>query len=196
MDGLAYNLGRIDWDLFGTLTFRSVPSIKRAHCRAFAFLRQTAVRVRRPFPELLWVLRSELGETNGRFHFHFLLGGSQTRNVITLSHQLEHSWGGRVGRNSIAKIRPYDRSRSGAAYVTKCLTEGTSGANGYELSKFNLADQATVSYSTLRVMKQLRWQRRIQDDVPECGALCVGHAAECTCEKTVEAIPRQCCLTV
>jgi hypothetical protein len=37
------------------------------------------------------------------------------------------------------------------AYVMKCLTEGTWGANEYELRKFNLADTVTLSRSVIRV---------------------------------------------
>ena len=90
LDSYAYSLARIRWDVFGTLTFRSVPSAKRAYGRAWALMRLGAELVQRPYSQLLIALRAELGEMTGRFHFHFLLGGTQTRNEITLAHQLEH----------------------------------------------------------------------------------------------------------
>jgi hypothetical protein len=153
LDSYAYTLARVRWDVFGTLTFRSVPSTKKAYGRAWAFMREAAELVQRPYSQLLIVLRAEFGEMTGRFHFHFLLGGTQTRNAITLSHQLEHRWFGLFGQGSISKCRPYDRSRAGVAYVTKCLGKENWGANEYELGKFNLADTVTLSRSVFRVIR-------------------------------------------
>lgn len=155
LDSYAYSLARIRWDVFGTLTFRSVPSPKRAYGRAWALMRLGAELVQRPYSQLLIGLRAELGEMTGRFHFHFLLGGTKTRNEITLVHQLEHRWFGLFGQGAISKCRPYDRSRAGVAYVTKCLGEGTWGANEYEVRKFNLADTVTLSRSVFRVIRSL-----------------------------------------
>ena len=105
LDSYAYSLARIRWDVFGTLTFRSVPSPKRAFGRAWAHMHQAADIVERPYSQLLIALRAELGEKGGRFHFHYLLGGTWTRNAITLAHQLEHRWFGMFGQGAIAKCR-------------------------------------------------------------------------------------------
>ena len=155
LDSYAYSLARVRWDVFGTLTFRSVPSAKIAHGRAWALMRSGAELVQRPYGELLIALRAELGEKFGRFHFHLLLGGTQTRNEITLAHQLEHRWFGLFGQGAMSKCRAYDHSRAGVEYVTKCLTAGTWGANDYELRKFNLADTVTLSRSVFRVIRSL-----------------------------------------
>jgi hypothetical protein len=155
LDNYAYTLARIRWDIFGTLTFRSVPPSKIAYGRAWAFMRQAAELVQRPYSQLLIALRAEFGEMTGRFHFHFLLGGTQTRNAITLSHQLEHLWFGLFGQGAMSKCRVYDRSRAGVAYVTKCLGTLTQGANEYELGKFNLADTVTLSRSVFRVIRDM-----------------------------------------
>jgi hypothetical protein len=155
LDSYAYSLARIRWDVFGTLTFRSVPSPKKAYGRAWALMRLAAELVQRPYSQLLIALRAEYGEKTGRFHFHFLLGGTQARNEITLAHQLEHRWFGMFGQGAISKCRPYDRSRAGVAYVTKCLGSKTWGANHYELGKFNLADTVTLSRSVFRVIRSL-----------------------------------------
>jgi hypothetical protein len=155
LDSYAYSLARVRWDVFGTLTFRSIPSTKRAYGRAWALMRLAAKLVQRPYSQLLIALRAELGEMTGRFHFHFLLGGTQARNEITLAHQLEHHWFGLFGQGAISKCRPYDRSRAGVAYLTKCLGQGTWGANEYELRKFNLADTVTLSRSVFRVIRSL-----------------------------------------
>ena len=44
-------------------------------------------------------------------------------------------------------IAPYDRSQAGAEYICKCL-----GANAYELSKYNLALDVTLSDSVIRLI--------------------------------------------
>jgi len=155
LDSYAYSLARIRWDVFGTLTFRSVPSTKRAFGRAWAHMHQAAELVERPYSQLLIALRTELGEMGGRLHFHYLLGGTWTRNAITLAHQLEHRWFGMFGQGAIAKCRAYDRSRAGVEYVTKCLEEGLWGANEYELRKYNLADTVTLSRSVILVIEDL-----------------------------------------
>jgi len=155
LDNYAYSLARLQWDVFGTLTFRSVPSTKRAFGRAWAHLHHAAELSERPYSKLLIALRPELGELGGRFHFHYLLGGTQTRNEITLAHQLEHHWFGLSGQGAIAKCRAYDHSRAGVEYVTKCLTEGTVGKNEYELRKFNLSDSVTLSRSIFKVIESL-----------------------------------------
>ncbi len=51
------------------------------------------------------------------------------------------------------RCRAYDRSRAGVAYVTKCLQ--ASGANVYEVGKFNLADSVTLSRSVFRLIRRL-----------------------------------------
>jgi hypothetical protein len=155
LDSYAYSLARIRWDVFGTLTFRSVPSTKKAFGRAWAHLHHAAELCERPYSMLLIALRPELGELGGRFHFHYLLGGTLVRNEITLAHQLEHHWFGLAGQGAIAKCRAYDHTRAGVEYVSKCLTEGTLGKNEYELRKFNLSDSVTLSRSIFRVIADL-----------------------------------------
>lgn len=113
LDSYAYSLARVRWDVFGTLTFRSVPSPTIAYGRTWALMRLGAELVQRPYSQLLIGLRAELGEIGQRFHFHFLLGGTQARNEITLAHQLEHRWYGLFGQGAISKCRAYDRSRAG-----------------------------------------------------------------------------------
>ena len=163
LDSFAYSLARIRWDVFGTLTFRHpCPPRRSRMARAWALMHQAAKLVQRPYSRLLIALRAELGEMTGRFHFHFLLGGTQTRNATTLSHQLEHLWFGMFGQGAISKCRPYDRSLAGVAYVTKCLSQGTWGANAYEVGKFNLAD--TVTLSRVRVPRGARSLDRMGTD--------------------------------
>lgn len=155
-DNFAYTLARVRWDVFGTLTFKGcVPRRRIAYGHAWQHLRQAAELTGQPYAHLLSALREELGELNGRFHFHYLLGGTQTRNAITLAHRLEAAWKRQTG--AIAKIRPYDCSQAGVAYVTKCL----SGADVYEMNKYVSADQVTLSNSVYRVITTLE---RIAED--------------------------------
>jgi hypothetical protein len=49
LDGYAYSLARIRWDVFGSLTFRSVPSPKRAFGRAWAHMHHAAELCGRPY---------------------------------------------------------------------------------------------------------------------------------------------------
>ena len=155
-DNFAYTLARVRWDVFGTLTFKGcVPRPSHAHGHAWRHFRQAAQLTGQPYARLLIALRQERGELNGRFHFHYLLGGTETRNAITLSHRLEHLWKGQTG--AMAKIRPFDGSQAGVAYITKCL----SGADVYEMNKFISADQVTLSHSVYRVIGSLE---RIAED--------------------------------
>src|SRR6478609_2709917 len=74
-------LGRIQWDAFATLTFAgTVPKNKICFGQAFAWLQDTAKICAVPYKRLLIALRGEVGEENGRFHFHCLVGGTTTRN--------------------------------------------------------------------------------------------------------------------
>jgi hypothetical protein len=160
LDSYAYSLARIRWDIFGTMTFRHVPNPGKRDGRAWALMGLAAKLCQRPYSQLLIVLRGERGEMTGREHQHFLLGGTDARNRITLAHELEYEGFGLSGYLGFCKCRPYDDCRAGVAYVLKCLSEGVWGANEYELRKFNLADTVTLSNSIFRVVRSLdRMQR-------------------------------------
>ena len=98
-------------------------------------MRQAAKLVQRPYSQLLIALRAELGEMTGRFHFHFLLGGTKRATQSRCRTSLNTGGIGLFGQGAISKCRPYDRSLAGVAYVTKCLNQGTWGANEYEVEK-------------------------------------------------------------
>lgn len=154
-DNFAYTLARIRWDVFGTLTFKGkVPRERIAYGHAWRHLHQAAKLTGQPYASLLIALRAERGEQNGRFHFHYLLGGTEIRNAITLAHQLEYSWKGQVG--AISKIRPFDCSQAGVAYITKCL----SGGDVYEMNKFISAEEVTLSRSVYQVIGSLERMAR------------------------------------
>lgn len=155
LDGVAYVLAGADWDLFGTLTFSVIPPVRKAYSRVWRCVAQTATLSGVPYHSLLHCVRRELGEVNGRLHFHILIGATRHRNLITLSHQLRFWWGRQFG--AFADVRPYDRSLAGADYVAKCL--GYDGANAYEVGKFDQADEVTFSRSLMRLMRRERRSR-------------------------------------
>ena len=147
----AITLARIRWDFFATLTFAgTVPRESIAYGLAFRWLRGVAEACDvKPYKRLISALRGEFGELGGRFHFHCLVGGTNTRNYITAGHALEHRWkvitnGGRV------EVRQYNRTLAGAEYVSKCL-----GANDYEAKKYAFANSVTLSHSVYRIVAGL-----------------------------------------
>ena len=102
-----------------------------------------------PQNRLLVALRAEVGEKGGRPHFHCLLGGVHSANIMALRSQLYRAWL-IISNGSAADVRIYDRSLAGADYICKCL-----GANAYELNKFNIADETTLSESVFHVVRIL-----------------------------------------
>ena len=144
----AYTLSRIHWDTFNTLTFKNpVPRPAICYGMVWKWFQTISDFSGIPYKRLLLGLRGEHGELGGRFHFHALVGGTNTRNIKSLSFFSEKSWRQITG-NSIAEVRPYDRSLAGADYICKCL-----GANAYELGKFNLADSVTLSASIFGLIR-------------------------------------------
>jgi hypothetical protein len=53
-----------------------------------------------PYKRLLLGIRGELGEENGRFHFHCVVGGTNMRNYESLAHYAEWLW-----KRSINSVR-------------------------------------------------------------------------------------------
>ena len=146
----AHTLSRVDWDLFITLTFKNpLPRLHIRYGMAFRFVQDVSKITAVPYKNILLALRAEQGEKSGRPHLHALIGGTNTRNAITLSNQLERAWR-IISGNSIPDVRPYVRSLAGAEYVCKCL-----GANAYEQDKYSLAEQVTLSHSVLSVIRAM-----------------------------------------
>ena len=150
----AYVLSKVDWHYFGTLTYASVKPqyVRRSMTMALMYriARMLSVRPNR----LLWVLRDEAGELNEREHHHFLIRLDDIRSTSKRTcFALDALWK-KVG-GGITDIRPYNQQLAGADYVTKCL----SGANEYELKKFNGSlNRLMLSH---RLEKELK---RIADD--------------------------------
>ena len=149
VSGYAHNLAVLDWQLFGTLTFKKTgPKPKMWGCAWLHFQRLARI-TGTEYSALRIALRYELGEQTERPHFHYLLGGLAVKNHVSASYVARREWGARVG--SFATIRAYDSAQAGASYICKCL-----GANAYERSKFDSADEVCLSDAVFRDMNETR----------------------------------------
>ena len=99
-----------------------------------------------PYINLLIALHGELGEIGGRPHFHALVGGLTTCNIMSLRSQMFRSWK-TISSNADADFWLYDHSFTGADYICKCL-----GANA---NKFSIAEETTLSESVISLTRVL-----------------------------------------
>jgi len=154
----AYNLARIDWQFFGTLTFASARIPEKTRLSMwFALARKQAKNFRLHFPALLWCLRQEEGESTGRRHFHYLLGGLPEKAVSMATCFAQMADWEKLG-GGMARVRLFDPALSGVGYVTKCL--GMSGADAYESSKFDARSSGLMLSKSGGAMLA----RKIRDD--------------------------------
>jgi hypothetical protein len=102
-----------------------------------------------PLKNLLIALRCEQGEIGARPHQHGLIGGVPSCNKMALRSQMMRWWK-IIATNGDADFRIYDRSLAGADYVCKCL-----GANAYEINKFSIAEETTLSQSVFSLIRTL-----------------------------------------
>jgi len=144
------SLARIRWDFFATMTFAGcVPRTQKCYGQLYRWLQELAKVCGVPYKHLLSAPRGEEGDERGRFHFHCLVGGTNTRNYHALQYQAEWLWKIQTGGARV-EVRQYDRSLAGADYICKCL-----GANAYELNKYSFANSVTLSASVYRVIATL-----------------------------------------
>jgi hypothetical protein len=146
----AHTLARIEWDYFTTHTF--INPIPKPYTRVAMFWRWASDVSRAsgvPLKNLLIALRCEQGEIGARPHLHALVGAVAGRNMMSLRSRMFRQWK-IIANNADADFRPYDRSLAGADYVCKCL-----GANAYEVDKFSLAEQTTLSDSVISLVRML-----------------------------------------
>ena len=116
--GELFTILRIDWDIFGTLTFRGEGvSPGHAWSKVYPLFHRLAKYVRIPFGDLLTATRLETGRINGRIHLHFLAAGVGSARVRPLCRKLEKLWSEKVG--GTAEIEPFDPVRCGTFYCTK-----------------------------------------------------------------------------
>ena len=148
-----HKLRLIDWQFFGTLTFKSERLPERVRLSAyFALMRTVAKQFRVFFPHLLWCLRQEDGESTGRRHFHYLLAGlpRQVVKIATCFYQMS-TWE-QVG-GGMARVHRFDPRLNGAGYILKCLGETADAGDLYESAKFGGGHcQLMLSHAAERVM--------------------------------------------
>lgn len=150
IQGIAYSLALLDWDVFATLTFSNpLPKNQTRWAWAFAHLHRAAHLLNRPYSEVRIALRYELGEKTERPHFHYLLGRLFSSNLVTVAGQLRHDWLRATGGDAV--IRPYEPGTDAPDYLDKCL-----GANLYEVGKFARAGELSLSRSVLKALRNVR----------------------------------------
>lgn len=165
-EAVALILARLDWGLFGTLTFRDSPRPVTAYGPAWRHIGAAARFSGQPYSRLLVALREETGGMGGRFHFHYLLGGLGECNLRTLAHRLQWDW----RKFGFAEIERYDNSQAGVAYLCKSLgvseaprcaegpnlyARGMNPAQAYELQRFGIIGKVTLSNACVRVLRAL-----------------------------------------
>jgi hypothetical protein len=140
---VSFNLNKIDWNFFGTLTFRKIPPRELQKKCIFHYLRLVA----QAFGsnnwkwDIQWAVRHELGEMTGRPHFHYLLKVKDDEvwnNPTAACKMLEALWEVEIaGSCGFADVRKYDSTKSAAEYIMKA-DQGwfTASANRYEIQKF------------------------------------------------------------
>jgi len=144
----SWVLGKFDFDIFGTLTWATVPPLSVQEKCTAEFTRRVAKKIYNVSSTLdyLWAYRYEIGEKTGRPHWHVLMGAhrtTSTKNKTTLSHQIKHIWEKEVKATKskkykpcvgFADIRKYDSNKAGADYICK---PALSARDFYELNKFH-----------------------------------------------------------
>ena len=146
----AYTLARVDWDFFTTHTF--INPIPKPYTRVNMLWRwasDVSKICKVPLKDLLIALRCEQGEIGARPHLHALVGAIPSCNKMSLRSRMFRSWK-MIANNGDADFRLYDRSLAGADYVCKCL-----GAKSYEINKFSIAEETTLSDSVITLIGML-----------------------------------------
>ena len=151
-------LNKIAWQFFATLTFKSERLPERVRLSLFfALLREFCAEFDLKFAYLLWCLRQESGETFGRRHFHFLLGGAREALVnLTTCFWLMDKWEKLGG--GMARIHVFDSRLNAGSYILK--RNGFSNAvdlgDAYESAKF--ASKACELMLADRVWRVAGWR--------------------------------------
>ena len=125
----AYHLEKIDWAIFGTITFRDdaftydsnlSEELRKNECRKLIGKAATKLRLRQR--RLLYYGKSEFGAGN-RGHYNFLIGKDGTESVTpsVLAGTLQDLWTGGLHPQGTAVIEPFraELHKQGIAYQTK-----------------------------------------------------------------------------
>ena len=115
----VFQLRKMLWQLFVTLTFRAILNQCRNTALVFAWLRDVAHWNQIHFRRVIWVARFEL-TVGGRPHFHLCVAGLPEDHATARScREYAVMWHQRAG---FADVQLYDSARDGVGYVLKRLT--------------------------------------------------------------------------
>jgi hypothetical protein len=155
---LEWQLKLIPWDFFATLTWEHVyeTTVCQRRHHVNAWLDRWAGHVcGLKSRHIAWATRWERGEIGDRPHCHLLIGRVPRRFIsITTTYKLKYMWQHKypcicknankeMCQHGLSKIRLYDPSAAGVSYMCKGKYGSDwsySGANAYELRKFNSVD--------------------------------------------------------
>ena len=113
---MAYHLAKIDWNVFGTLTFEddglarnTDEAEKLRQSKFFNLLRSVCIKHGLRTKHLVYYGKTEWG-ANRRGHFNFLVGkrGTEQVNPETLAAFMQEHWTTGSFRNGTAKIEPFN----------------------------------------------------------------------------------------
>ena len=144
----SWVLGKFEFDIFGTLTWATVPPLSVQEKCIAELIRRVAKQVYqvKNHLDILYAVRHEIGEKTGRHHQHIIIGAHRNRpttNKTTIAHQIKHIWETQVKAKrsklhkpcvGFADIRQYDSLKAGAEYICK---PAISARDFYELNKFH-----------------------------------------------------------
>jgi hypothetical protein len=146
-------LSQVDWQIFGTLTFKQVRLPERIRIRMFfAMLRKLAKRLNTYFPRLVWALCPEGDGQLIHRHFHFLIAGlpkhaTPKPTCSIISDQWQRHGGG------IPRVAPYDRTLDGVKYILKDLEKVAQSCAAESAKSGRQNCEPTLSHSLWRMLK-------------------------------------------
>jgi hypothetical protein len=158
MNPEIFTLSLIEWQLFATLTFKSVKLTDAVRIKMFfALMRTQAGNFGVHFKKTIWCLRSERGESTGREHLHALIAGFPKHALTTATcFSFMKIWEGQGG--GMARVTLYSPSLDGVGYVLKGGEKEYARAGGdyYETRKFGGRCDVMLSESIFRVIEGRR----------------------------------------
>jgi hypothetical protein len=166
MNPEIYALSLIEWQLFASLTFKSVNLADAVRIKMFfALMRKQADNFGVHFKQTIWCLRIEAGEATGRLHLHALIAGFPKHALTTATcFSFMRIWEGLNG--GMARVTVYSPLLDGVGYVLKGGEAEYQRAGGdyYETRKFGGRCDVMLSKSIFSVIEGRRsiGQRRRQ----------------------------------